>query len=143
MSTQIKSHGERAYDRRPIDSQRPAARLSRAAAVTLMIAAPVLWSTGGVVTRHMEHAAPFEQVFWRGVFAFLFVGIYLSLRRSSPWKAVRRAGIPGLVSGLMWAVMSAAFLVSLSLTTIANALVVMSFSPLLTVICAAIDRKSV
>jgi drug/metabolite transporter (DMT)-like permease len=137
-STQIKSDDEWAYDHGPADGRRRASPISRAPAVALMIAAPVLWSTGGVVTRHIERAAPFEQVLWRGVFAFLFVALYLSLRRSSPWKAVRRAGFPGLVSGLMWAIMSAAFLVSLSLTTIASALVVMSFSPLFTVVCAAI-----
>src|SRR5688500_14994988 len=99
-STQVKSHGERAYDRCPMDGRRPAPRMSRASALALMIGAPVLWSTGGVVTRHMERAEPFEQIFWRGVFAFLFVGIYLSLRRTSPWRAARNAGFPGLASGL-------------------------------------------
>jgi drug/metabolite transporter (DMT)-like permease len=38
----------------------------------------------------------------------------------------------------MWAVMFAAFLFAISLTTIANTLVVMSVSPLLTVICARV-----
>jgi drug/metabolite transporter (DMT)-like permease len=106
-----------------------------------MIAAPVLWSSAGVVTRHIQRAEPFEQVFWRSLFAFAFVFGVLGLRRTNPWKAVRAAGIPGLVSGLMWAVMFTAFLFALSMTTTANALVVMSVSPLLTALFAKMFLK--
>ena len=100
-----------------------------------MVAAPVLWSTAGVVTRHIERAGALEQVFWRSLFAFLFVFLVLILK-TNPLKAVRGAGWPGLVSGLMWAVMFTAFVVALSMTTTANTLVVMSISPFLTVVLA-------
>ncbi|MEA3192880.1 MAG: hypothetical protein QOD26_1213 [Betaproteobacteria bacterium] len=100
-----------------------------------MVAAPVLWSTAGVVTRHLSSAGAFEQVFWRSLFAFLFVFAFLVLK-TNPWKAIRDAGWPGVISGLMWAVMFTAFMFALSLTTTANALVVMSVSPLLTALCA-------
>jgi drug/metabolite transporter (DMT)-like permease len=112
--------------------------VTRGAAVALMVAAPVLWSSAGVVTRHIERAEPFEQVFWRSLFAFLFVGVFLLVRRASPWQAVRAAGWPGLISGAMWALMFTAFLFALSLTTTANTLVVMSVSPLLTAVLATI-----
>jgi drug/metabolite transporter (DMT)-like permease len=115
--------------------------VTRATAVALMVAAPVLWSSAGVVTRHIEHAEPFEQVFWRSLFAFLFVFIVLLLQKANPWKAVRAAGMPGLVSGLMWAIMFTAFLFALSLTTTANTLVVMSVSPLLTAVFASMFLK--
>jgi drug/metabolite transporter (DMT)-like permease len=106
-----------------------------------MVAAPVLWSSAGVVTRHLQAAEPFEQVFWRSLFAFLFVFAVLLFQRAHPWKAVLAAGVPGLVSGLMWAIMFTAFLFALSLTTTANALVVMSISPLLTALFAAMFLK--
>jgi drug/metabolite transporter (DMT)-like permease len=106
-----------------------------------MIAAPVLWSSAGVVTRHIQRAEPFEQVFWRSLFAFGFVFVVLLLQKAHPWKAVRAAGVPGLVSGLMWAIMFTAFLFALSLTTTANALVVMSVSPLLTALFASMFLK--
>jgi drug/metabolite transporter (DMT)-like permease len=106
-----------------------------------MIAAPVLWSSAGVVTRHIQRAEPFEQVFWRSLFAFAFVLVVLLLQKTSPWKAVRAAGLPGLISGLMWAIMFTAFLFALSLTTTANALVVMSVSPLLTALLASMFLK--
>ena len=105
-----------------------------------MVAAPVLWSSAGVVTRHIEQAHPIEQVFLRSFFAFAFVAGFLALRKKNPVQAVARAGVPGLFSGLMWAVMFTAFVIALSRTTTANALVVMSISPLFTVICARIVR---
>jgi drug/metabolite transporter (DMT)-like permease len=106
-----------------------------------MVVAPVLWSSAGVVTRHIQAAEPFEQVFWRSLFAFLFVFAVLLFQKAHPWRAVLAAGVPGLVSGLMWAIMFTAFLFALSLTTTANALVVMSVSPLLTALFAAMFLK--
>jgi drug/metabolite transporter (DMT)-like permease len=106
-----------------------------------MVIAPLLWSSAGVVTRHIQTAEPFEQVFWRSLFAFAFVFVVLLFQRQHPWTAVRAAGLPGLASGLMWAIMFTAFLFALSLTTTANALVVMSVSPLLTVFFAKLFLK--
>ena len=106
-----------------------------------MVAAPVLWSSAGVVTRHIERTPPFEQVFWRSLFAFAFVFAVLAYQRSNPVRAVRDAGIPGLISGLMWALMFTAFLFALSMTTTANTLVVMAVSPLLTAIFAFLFLK--
>jgi drug/metabolite transporter (DMT)-like permease len=78
-----------------------------------MLLAPVLWSTAGVVTRHVERALPFEQVFWRSLFAFLFIAALLvGMKRQNLWKA------------------------ALALTTTANALVVMSVGPLATALLA-------
>jgi drug/metabolite transporter (DMT)-like permease len=115
--------------------------MTRATGVALMLAAPVLWSSAGVVTRHIQNATPVEQVFWRSLFAFLFVFVVLLFQRQNPWRAVRAAGVPGLVSGLMWAIMFTAFLFALSMTTTANALVVMSVSPLLTALFASMFLK--
>ena len=102
-----------------------------------MVVAPVLWSTAGVVTRHIERAQPTEQVFWRSLFAFVFVGAVLLFQRKNPWNI----GWPGLVSGAMWAIMFTAFLFALSLTTTANTLVMMSVSPLLTALLAWLFLK--
>ena len=74
----------------------------RGVALALMLAAPVLWSTAGVVTRHIERATPFEQVFWRSLFAGAFVAatLFIVMKRN-PWRAVRDAGWPGLLSGAL------------------------------------------
>jgi drug/metabolite transporter (DMT)-like permease len=115
--------------------------LGRTTGVALMLAAPVLWSSAGVVTRHIQTAEPVEQVFWRSLFAFLFVFVVLLFQKQNPWTAVRSAGLPGLVSGLMWATMFTAFLFALSLTTTANALVMQRVSPLLTALFASMFLK--
>ena len=107
--------------------------LSRTGGLALMCAAPVLWSTAGVVTRHIERATAFELVFWRSLFAFLFVALALLVMRRNPLKI----GWPGLLSGALWGVMFTAFMIALSLTSTANTLVVMSVSPLLTTLLAA------
>ena len=102
-----------------------------------MLIAPVLWSTAGVVTRHIERAAPFEMVFWRSLFALAFVAVtLLFIARKNPFTALGSVGWPGLVSGAMWAVMFTAFVLALRLTSTANTLVVMSVSPLATALLA-------
>jgi len=112
--------------------------MTRGAALALMVAAPVLWSSAGVVTRHIERTEALEQVFWRSFFAFAFVAGTLLFTRKNPLRAALAAGGAGLFSGALWAVMFTAFVIALSLTTTANALVVMSIAPLLTVVCARI-----
>lgn len=113
----------------------------RPVALALMVVAPVMWSTAGVVTRHIERALPFEQVFWRSLAAGVFVAGFLLATGGAPWRAVRAAGLPGLFSGAMWAVMFTAFVLALSLTSTANTLVVMSVSPLLTAVLARLLLK--
>ena len=107
--------------------------MTRAGALALMFTAPVLWSTAGVVTRHVESATAFELVFWRSFVCFLCVAAFMVLRRMR-----LRLDWPMLASGALWAVMFTAFMVALTLTTTANTLVVMSVSPLLTTLLAAI-----
>ena len=96
-----------------------------------MVLAPVLWSTAGVVTRHVGHATPFEMVFWRSLFAFAFVSTLLLAQKQ--WFTLKT---PLIVSGAMWGVMFTAFMLALMLTSTANTLVVMSLSPLLTALLA-------
>ena len=106
--------------------------MTRTIGLVLMFIAPVMWSTAGVVTRHIERATPFELVFWRSFFAFAFVGLALLVMRRNPLKM----GWPGVVSSALWAVMFTAFMIALTLTSTANTLVVMSVSPLLTALLA-------
>ena len=106
--------------------------MTRGPALALMVAAPVLWSTAGVVTRHIESATPFELVFWRSLFCLLFMAIFMASRRMAPaWRW------PLFASGALWAVMFTAFMIALTLTTTANTLVVMAVAPLLTALLAA------
>ena len=109
----------------------------RPVALALMVLAPVLWSMAGVLTRQIQSAGAFEMAFWRSSFAAAFVFCALLLLQGrGPGPALRAAGVPGLVSGAMWAVMFTVFIVALTLTTTANVLVMSSLGPLFTALLA-------
>lgn len=115
-------------------------RVSRAWALALMVCTACLWSTAGVVTRHLspelQAHGRFEIVFWRSLFAAVFVALFLGVRAGSVLAAVRSAGRAGLVSGTMWCVMFSCFMLALTLTTVANTLIAMSIGPLVTALLA-------
>jgi len=103
-------------------------------AVFLMIAVTLMWSIAGVVTRHLEAARSFEVTFWRSAFnALALVALLSWLRGPTPlWRSVREGGRTLWISGVCWSVMFTAFMVAITLTTVANVLVTMAISPLLT-----------
>lgn len=109
----------------------------RPVALALMLLAPVLWSMAGVLTRQIQSAGAFEMAFWRSSFAAVFVLCALRLLQDKrPWETLRAAGVYGLVSGAMWALMFTVFIVALTLTTTANVLVMSSLGPLFTALLA-------
>ncbi|MGS0754753.1 DMT family transporter [Roseateles sp. GG27B] len=108
-------------------------------AVLLMLMVALLWSTAGVAVRHLEAARSFELTFWRSAFNALALLLGLRwLRGPELWGQLRRA--PRLVwaSGLCWSVMFTAFMVAISLTSVANVLVTMALGPLLTALLARV-----
>lgn len=111
-------------------------------AILMMLCAATLWSTAGVVTRHLESAGRFEVTFWRSLSAATFVLVTLLLARVSPWRAVRATGGYGLMSGAMWAVMFTCFMLALTTTTVANTLIVNSVAPLITALLALVVLRT-
>jgi drug/metabolite transporter (DMT)-like permease len=103
-------------------------------AVLVMVAAALMWSIAGVVTRHLQTAHSFEVTFWRSAFnALALVALLSALRGPRVLLASLRGGGQALwVSGVCWAVMFTAFMLALTLTTVANVLVTMAIGPLLT-----------
>ena len=109
--------------------------MSHRTAVLLMLLVTLMWSSAGVVTRHLEAARGFEITFWRSAFnAAALVVILGALRGRSLVRALRGPAV--WASGVCWAVMFTAFMVALSLTSVANVLVTMSLGPLLTALFA-------
>lgn len=107
-------------------------------AVLLMVAVTLMWSIAGVVSRHFEAARGFEVTFWRSAFNALALLLLLGgLRGPATLAASLRGGGRTLwLSGLCWAVMYTAFMLALTLTTVANVLVTMSLTPLFTALMA-------
>jgi drug/metabolite transporter (DMT)-like permease len=105
-------------------------RMTHARAVAWMIAACVLWSTAGVVARALERAQSWEVTFWRSAFAAVSMAAILGVtRRREAWAVLRAAGWPGIVSGAMFGTMFTCFMLAVTRTTVANALVVNSLYP--------------
>lgn len=100
-----------------------------------MLLVTLMWSSAGVVTRHLEAARGFEITFWRSGFNALALVLILGVMRGRALLAGLRGGAVW-ASGVCWAVMFTAFMVALSLTTVANVLVTMSLSPLFTALFA-------
>jgi len=112
-------------------------RISHSRAVLLMLLVTLLWSTAGVVTRHLEAARSFEVTFWRSAFNALALTIaLLALRGPGLWADIRRGGWALWVSSLCWTVMYTNFMIALMLTTVATVLITLSIAPLLTALFA-------
>jgi drug/metabolite transporter (DMT)-like permease len=117
------------------------ARLHRNAVLT-MVLCTFLWSLAGIGTRLLDRAEGFEITFWRSFFCAVFVAGALSVQHGRRWWGrLVDSGRPGLISGVMWAVMFTCFMIALTKTTVANTLVVMSVSPFLAALLGWIVLK--
>ena len=102
-----------------------------------MVLVALMWSTAGLVSRHLESARSFEVTFWRSFFTVLSLLVILPLFKGrAVFGQMRNGGTALWLSGLCWSVMFTAFMVALTLTTVANVLVTMALGPLLTAIVA-------
>ena len=103
-----------------------------------MLVATLLWSMAGVVTRHLEAAGGVEATFWRSFFnAVALVVLLARLRGGRALQATLTSADPTLwISGVCWAVMFTAFMVAITMTTVANVLVTMALAPLVTALVA-------
>jgi drug/metabolite transporter (DMT)-like permease len=114
-----------------------AVRLARRNGLLLVLAAAVMWSTGGLIVRLLGSLDSWTVVFWRSAFAAAFLIAFMGLRDGrGTFDLFRRMGLPGLVVALCFAVASVALIVALNLTSVANALVIMSSAPLVAALLA-------
>ena len=98
----------------------------------------MVWSAGGLFARALAELDPWTVVFWRSVFAALFLAGFVAARegaRGLP-AAFRAIGGPGLAVAACFAVASTAFVVALAHTTVANVLLVQAGVPLLAALLA-------
>ena len=113
--------------------------LTHSRAVALMVLVALMWSTAGVVTRHLDAARSFEVTFWRSLFSGLGVVVALLLMRGRALWGLLRDGRWALwVCGLCWGVMFTNFMLALTLTTVAMVLVTLAIAPLITALFARV-----
>ncbi|WP_354004882.1 DMT family transporter [Ramlibacter albus] len=114
-------------------------KLTHTRAVFLMVAVTLMWSIAGVITRQLEHARSFEVTFWRSFFTMVSLLVILPfLQGREVFVKIRRGPLALWVSGVCWSVMFTAFMVALTLTSVANVLVTMSLGPFFTAILARV-----
>ncbi|MBE7368296.1 DMT family transporter [Ramlibacter pallidus] len=114
-------------------------KLTHTRAVFLMVAVTLMWSIAGVVTRHLEQAQSFEVTFWRSFFTVLSLLVILPFFQGRVvFSKIRHAGASLWLSGVCWSVMFTAFMVALTLTSVANVLVTMAIGPFLTALIARV-----
>jgi drug/metabolite transporter (DMT)-like permease len=109
-------------------------------AVWVMVAATLMWSIAGVVSRFLESASGFEVTFWRSAFNALALVLMLGVMKGAGplWAALGGGGRALWLSGACWGVMYTAFMMALTLTSVANVLVTMAIGPLFTALLARI-----
>ena len=109
-------------------------------AVAMMVLVTLLWSIAGVVTRWLDSAQAFEVTFWRSAFNALALVILLAALRgpAALWSSLRGGGRALWLSALCWCTMFTAFMVAITLTTVANVLVTMALVPLFTAVIARV-----
>lgn len=111
--------------------------MSHSRAVFTMVLITLLWSTAGVVTRHLETAHSFEVTFWRSASVVIALSVLLTLIGGKNfWRDLLRPSQKAWVSGICWSIMLSAFMVAITLTSVANVLITMALGPLFTALSA-------
>ena len=118
----------------------PATRLrsrGHTTGVALVLTAGALLSLAGVTIRHMESANGWQILCYRSFVFFVVVALYLAFRyRTGVVRAFVRTGRPGLIVALSLGLGSTCYVFSLLLTTVANALFIISAAPFMTAVLA-------
>jgi len=104
-----------------------------AAGVVMALLAGACLSCAGLILRHMEAPDGWQILFYRALTVILLMAAILAVRHrgrlAAPFRAI---GLDGVVAGLSLATSMIAYVFSLLLTTVANAMFVISAAPFFT-----------
>ena len=106
---------------------------SRRRGILLVAGSAIVWSFGGAIARFLEVDDSWTVVFWRSLFAALFLLCFM-LWRDGPRGTValfKGMGLAGLGVALCFAIASSSFVVALAYTTVANILLMQAGVPLI------------
>jgi len=109
--------------------------------VALVFGSAFFWSFGGAIARFLHIDDNWTIVFWRCLFAGLFLIAFMLVRDGPAGTArlFRNMGWPGITVGLCFMIAATCFIIAISHTTIANVLLlgagVPLFAALITWIC--------
>lgn len=102
-----------------------------------MTGAGLCWSTGGIFVRSVDIANSWEIAFWRSLAMALVMALLLGVRYSGRLvQSLTNLGVPGFLAGFFLAMASVCFILSVTRTTVANTLVIISTAPFLAALAA-------
>jgi drug/metabolite transporter (DMT)-like permease len=95
----------------------------------LVAGAALAWSIAGLVTRATTTDS-WTTLFWRSVFASLFLAVYIGFRdRGAVLRQFRELGLGGLGVALSFGTSMTCFIIALKTTTVANVLIFQAAAP--------------
>jgi drug/metabolite transporter (DMT)-like permease len=105
---------------------------------TLVFFSAVAWSFGGAIARFLSIEDNWTIVFWRCLFAGLFLLGFLAVRDGprGALRLYRNMGVPGLVVAFGFATASTCFIIAISHTTVANVVLIQAGVPLFAALMA-------
>lgn len=104
----------------------------------LVFLSALFWSFGGAIARFLTIEDSWTIVFWRALFAGLFLLGFLIIRDgpSQTFRLYRNMGIPGLLVGFGFATASTCFIIAIGYTTVANVVLIQAGVPLFAALMA-------
>lgn len=107
----------------------------------LVLAAALVWSTGGLIVRSVT-AESWTIVFWRSASCAAFLLAYISVtERGRPWRPFAQAGWVAVVLGAAFATSSISFVLALAYTSVANTLMILALAPIIAGLMARLILK--
>ncbi|MFH2092417.1 MAG: DMT family transporter [Pseudomonadota bacterium] len=99
----------------------------------LVLASAIAWSFGGALKHFITTGESWTIVFWRSVWAALFLLMFMLVRegRHGTVKLFLNMGLPGICVAISFAIASSCFVVALAHTTVANVLLMQAGVPLI------------
>lgn len=99
----------------------------------LVLFSAIVWSFGGALKHFLATGESWTIVFWRSVWAALFLLMFMLVRegRRRTLKLFSNMGVPGICVAVSFAVASTCFIAALAHTTVANILLMQAGVPLI------------
>lgn len=118
-------------------SYAPAGGRAPAASVVLLVVSALIFSTGGLFIRGLDHPRAWTTVFWRSISACGSLLLLIVWReRANTLRAITTMGRPGWTVACAFSVSSIAMVVALTKTSVAVVLVIFALSPLAAAVLA-------
>jgi len=101
--------------------------------IVLVLVSAIVWSFGGALKHFISSGESWTIVFWRSVWAALFLLVFMIVRQGirGTLNLFANMGLPGICVGVCFATASTSFIVALEHTTVANILLMQAGVPLL------------